>query len=377
VALAIAARLDEPGELRVAPLVGELDLRALGGRERDALMEEPLVVLERELADPQVRLRAELRAHLSHVGLDRRVAHRERHGHAVVAVLDEVQAVDAVDVDRRHVLPAAPGGGDPEPPAAQLLGGGPERAVELAVAADRPDDGVQADRLDPQVGLRPAAERLDHLVERQHGERVLGLAAQALAQHGARVAAQPAIEVLARALGVVGLSLSCAFALLSCDFFSVTSLPAILPPPSSPYAPGLPAASGGTFSPSYAPSSQEVRYRRPVTLEGLLAVRGVGFADLVYARPGSPLSFWSIGLCAARRQFDDQHGAPVLTVSPSFAGRSPSLFYVCFFSSFPPVQSIPTPIFPRINPSQPLYLPALFDTTPSRRRVLTRRAFPL
>ncbi|CAA9515010.1 MAG: hypothetical protein AVDCRST_MAG13-3020 [uncultured Solirubrobacteraceae bacterium] len=203
VALAVAARLDEPRELRVAPFVRELDLRPLGGRERHALEEEPLVVLERELADAQVRRRAELRPDLAHVRLDRLVAHGERHGHPVVAVLDEVQAVDPVDVDRRHVLPAAPGGRHAEPAVAELAGGRPERAVELVVASDRADDRVQRDGLEPQVGLGAAAERGHDVLERQHVHRVPGLPAHARAQLLERVAAQPAVEVLARSLLVV------------------------------------------------------------------------------------------------------------------------------------------------------------------------------
>ena len=126
--------LDERAELRVAPLVGELDPRARLRRQRDALVEHALVALEREVAQLQAAVGAELGQHLGHAGVDVGVAQRARDRDAVVAVLDEVQVADAVDVDRRHRLAAAAGGGDPLPAAADLVRRGPERAVELAGA---------------------------------------------------------------------------------------------------------------------------------------------------------------------------------------------------------------------------------------------------
>ena len=132
-ARAVGPRLDEHAELRVAPLVLELDPRALLGRERDALVEHALVLLEREVAQPQRLLGAELGPDLAHARLDVDVAVGARDGDAVVAVLDEVQVAHAVDVDRRHRLAAAARGGDPLPARADV-GGGAEVAVELAAA---------------------------------------------------------------------------------------------------------------------------------------------------------------------------------------------------------------------------------------------------
>jgi len=114
------------------------------------------VVLERELADAQVRRGAKLGADLPHPGFDRVVAHRERHGHAVVTVFDEVQPVDPVNVDGRHVLAALTRGGNAEPPTAQVALRGSEPAIELVQApADRADDRIEPDGLDPQFRLRP------------------------------------------------------------------------------------------------------------------------------------------------------------------------------------------------------------------------------
>ena len=59
-----APRLDERGELRVAPLVVELDARAQRRRQRDALAEDALVLLERQVAQPQLAAGAEPRLHL-------------------------------------------------------------------------------------------------------------------------------------------------------------------------------------------------------------------------------------------------------------------------------------------------------------------------
>jgi len=131
VARAEAPALDERRELGVSPLVGQADPRPGGRRERHALEEHALVVLERELAGEQVVLGPERRLHLAHARLDLRVAQRARHRHAVVAVLHEVQVADAVDVDRRHRLPAPARGGDPLPAPAQLRGRRPEVAVEF------------------------------------------------------------------------------------------------------------------------------------------------------------------------------------------------------------------------------------------------------
>ena len=133
------------------------------------------MLLEREVAQPQLLLGAELGPHVAHARLDVDVAVRARHRDAVVAVLDEVQVADPVDVDRRHRLAAPAGGGDPLP-ARPHVGGGAEVAVELAAAAvDGADDRVERDQLDAEVVLARAAERGHDLLEREHVGDVVGL----------------------------------------------------------------------------------------------------------------------------------------------------------------------------------------------------------
>ena len=96
-----------------------------------------------------------------------------------MAVDDEVQGADAVDVDRRHRLAAAGRGGDPLPAPAHPARGGPEAAIELARDVDRADDRVEVDRLQPQPPLPTTAKRGDDLVEREDQADVVGLATQA------------------------------------------------------------------------------------------------------------------------------------------------------------------------------------------------------
>jgi hypothetical protein len=96
----------------------------------------------------------------------------------MVAVLDEVQLTDAVDVDGRHGLALALRGVDSLPAWAHSARGGTEAAVELAVAVDGSDDRVQRDRLQAQVSLAPAAQSAHHFLEGQDDGQV-ALAAQA------------------------------------------------------------------------------------------------------------------------------------------------------------------------------------------------------
>src|SRR5687767_7835841 len=96
----------------------------------------------------------------------------------MVAVADEVQRADAVNIDRRHRLAASHRLRDPLPalPAAALRG--PEVAVELARAVDGADDRVELDRLQPEAALAAAPERGNDLVEGQDLVDVVGLPAQ-------------------------------------------------------------------------------------------------------------------------------------------------------------------------------------------------------
>jgi hypothetical protein len=90
-----------------------------------------------------------------------------------MAVLDEMQLADAVDVDRGHRLAPPACRSDPLPPALQPVRARAKQPVELAVAAvDGADDRFEADHLQPQVALSdPAQRRHDH-IEEQHRQRV-------------------------------------------------------------------------------------------------------------------------------------------------------------------------------------------------------------
>ena len=119
----------------------------------------------------------------------------------VVAVDDEVQRADAVDVDRRHVGAAAHRRRDPLPAPADPVRGGAEAAVEVAArAVDGADDRVEVDRLQAEAPLAPAAERLDHLVEGQDEVDVVGLAPQPRREARELVPAPGAAEVGLRVL---------------------------------------------------------------------------------------------------------------------------------------------------------------------------------
>ena len=101
--------------------------------------------------------------------LDVGVSKRPGDGHAMVAILDEVQLADPVHVDRRHRLAAATRRRDSLPAPAHARRGGAELAVELVVAAcHRTDDAVQSDLVNADVALAATAQRGDHLLERQH-----------------------------------------------------------------------------------------------------------------------------------------------------------------------------------------------------------------
>ena len=165
--------------MRIAPLVGELDPAAELRGQWDALIKHALVALERQVAQAQRPLGTQLGADLLDVRLDVGVAERSRDRDTVVAVLDEVQLPDPVDVDRRHRLAAPARDRDPLPASAHTGGRGAEVAVKFLFSArDRADDRVEPDLLDAEVVLTAAAERRDHFLERQHHRHVVGLEAQ-------------------------------------------------------------------------------------------------------------------------------------------------------------------------------------------------------
>ena len=132
------------------------------------------------------------------MGVDRVLPVCARDGDPVVPVSHEVGVADAVDLDRRERL-AAPGRQrDALPARAHAPRGGAEEPVEVARAVDGADDGVEVDRLESDVALAHAAERVDDLVEGQHGADVLGLTEQQAADPGEDGAAPRAEEVVLR-----------------------------------------------------------------------------------------------------------------------------------------------------------------------------------
>ena len=118
----------------------------------------------------------------------------------MVAVLDEVQVADPVDVDRRHRLALPLSQVDPLPALAHPRRGGPEGAVELARAVDGADDRVERDQLLAEPAFADAPERLHHLLEREDVVHVVR-AAEARGQPRERApAARPAeVELGVRA----------------------------------------------------------------------------------------------------------------------------------------------------------------------------------
>ncbi len=108
----VAARIARPGCAR-APRPGAARARRTAARGSSAAGRRGVIS----------RSRRRRSVHLGHVGVDHLEAQRAGDRHAVVAVLDEVQLADPVDVDRRHRLAAALGRGDPLPARAHAARG--------------------------------------------------------------------------------------------------------------------------------------------------------------------------------------------------------------------------------------------------------------
>ena len=115
--------------------------------QRDALEEAQPPVLALEVSSATDALGVDHRVDLGDVGLHHGGALRAGDRDAVVAVADEVEVAELVDVDRREVLaePALLGERLPALPAA--VGGGPEAPVEVPHLVDRPDDLLERDLL--------------------------------------------------------------------------------------------------------------------------------------------------------------------------------------------------------------------------------------
>jgi hypothetical protein len=134
--------------------------------------------------------------YLGHVGVDDLLAGRGGYRHPVVAVADEVQAADAVDLDRRDRRAAPLRQRQLLPPGPDPVGGGPEAAVEFVPRVDRADDRVQRYRLQSQLPLAAPAERAGDLVERHEAVAVTALAAQPVRQRGQDLVLPGAQEVV-------------------------------------------------------------------------------------------------------------------------------------------------------------------------------------
>ncbi len=92
--------------------------------------------------DVHVGRQAERDVDLGHVGVDVGLVAFAGHGDAVVAVLDEVDVADLIEIDRRQQDVAVVGLADVDPALGRLALGRQEGAVEVAVAADAADDLV-------------------------------------------------------------------------------------------------------------------------------------------------------------------------------------------------------------------------------------------
>ena len=90
-----------------------------------------------------------------------------RDRHAVVTVLDEVQAADAVHLDRRDHRAAPVSLIEQLPPLPVAVRDGPEPTVEVARLLDRPDHRIRPDGPQAQIELAAEAQRADHLAERR------------------------------------------------------------------------------------------------------------------------------------------------------------------------------------------------------------------
>ena len=183
-------------EFRVAPGIGEGDLGVGLGGQLDPGAEQPLVVLEQQVAAAADAPGGHGGEDLGHVGVDRLLPHGQRDRHPVMPVGDEVQVTDAVHVDGRDRLTAALGQGQPLPALPDPAGGGPEPAVEVPGGVHGAHHGVELDHLQAQLALAGHPERGHDLVERQDEVDVVRFPAQPLGQPGQHLAPPGTLEVV-------------------------------------------------------------------------------------------------------------------------------------------------------------------------------------
>jgi hypothetical protein len=133
-----------------------------------------------QIAERQSGGRGDRRLHLPDPGFDHRVAVSVGDRNAVVAVLDEVQLPDAVDVDRGQRLAASACRSDPLPPVLESVRARPKSPIELAaVATDGTHDRVQRDLPEPEVTFPDSSQSGHHFIEAQQRHRILVLECQA------------------------------------------------------------------------------------------------------------------------------------------------------------------------------------------------------
>src|SRR3954454_8658239 len=163
------------------------------------------MALEREVSDRDLARGADLGEHLGHIGVDLVEAHRPRHRHPVVAVLDEMHLADPVHVDRGHLLALPLRGGHALPAWPHPARRGAKTAVDLAAAVHGPDDRVELDHLEAELALAASPERLHHLLERE--DHVDVAAPQAGGEPGYRPPPPLPVEVeLCDGLGEAGVA---------------------------------------------------------------------------------------------------------------------------------------------------------------------------
>ncbi len=191
-----APRLDVLAEFGVRPWVGEGDLGVRLGGQRHPRAEQALVALEQQVAPAADALARHDGQHLGDVRVDHLLAGGQRDRDPVVAIDDEMQVADAVDVDGRDLLAAPLRQGEPLPPLPHPAGGGPEPAVEIAARVDRADHGVQPDRLQAERPLALPAQGCDDLVKREDEVDVVRPPAQPVRQPGQHLASPRAEKVI-------------------------------------------------------------------------------------------------------------------------------------------------------------------------------------
>jgi hypothetical protein len=113
-----------------------------------------------------------------------------------MAVVDEVQAADAVDLDRRDRRTASLRQRQLRLAFSYPAGGGPKVPVEVAPLFGRAGDRVYRYRLQAQVPLATPSERAGDFVERHEAVAASGLVAQAAGHCGQDLAAPGPQEVV-------------------------------------------------------------------------------------------------------------------------------------------------------------------------------------